>query len=473
MPIDPSLIQRFMSSQQPVQVPDPMANAAKLMQIRGMMDEQQMRQMQMQQQRNQMAENEQLKQDFAAANGDPGAIRAALMKRGRVKEAKEISSAALAQEKAQHEAQKAKLELGVALSGQQLPVLTTAREAIAKNPANAQQIWEQAKATMAKNASDAGVDTSKTDDPALFPGLDFLDTKIGYLTSTKDKLEQTKAAHDAAYKQWQMQHGDKELAETQRHNVKMENKPNVSTLMMGPQGTSDPSQPLPDGGMEAIAQAIARKEQAPLVYSSRNPFAPAINARAAAIGGGQLTGAGAQATHQKALADFNPGGNSGKTINALNTMTEHLGTMEEAIRALDSGNIPAANRAAQAIGIQFGSDKATNAQAIKSFLSGEVAKVASGGHLTDSEIRKTEDNIKISGSPAQAMGALRMMKEIAGGKLYAINQDYHRITGKNLEEDNFLTPGTAKAFKSVAGSKSENKGGGAASVEDLLKDLGH
>ena len=214
-------------------------------------------------------------------------------------------------------------------------------------------------------------------------------------------------------------------------------------------GNFNPSEPLPDAGMEAVAQAIARGAQAPQEYSIRNPAGKIINARAAMIGNGDLQGKTEVAAHGADLSSFAAGGKNGQTINALNTMTEHLGTMEKAIGALNLGNIPLANKIGQAVGVQFGDDAPTNAQVIKDFLSGEVAKVATGGHLTEGEIGKAESSIKTAGSPAQAMGALGMMREIAGGKLTALNQDYQRITGKNLVEGGRLTPATAAAFKDV------------------------
>ena len=237
---------------------------------------------------------------------------------------------------------------------------------------------------------------------------------------------------------------------------------NMATVMGGGAGFGsglNPSNPLPDPGMEAVAQAIARGAQAPQEYSLRNPAAKIINARAAMIGNGDLQGKTEVAAHGADLASFAAGGKNGQTINAINTMTEHLGTMEKAINALKLGQIPAANKIGQAIGIQFGDDAATNAQVIRGFLSGEVAKVASGGHLTEGEIGKAESNIKTAGSPAQAMGALSTMREIAGGKLTALNQDYQRITGKNLAEGGRLTPATAAAFQDVFAKQNQQHQG--------------
>lgn len=242
------------------------------------------------------------------------------------------------------------------------------------------------------------------------------------------------------------------IPETQRHNRAMESKPNAAMILNAP-GSFDPSQPLADVGMEAIAQAIARKEQPPQEYSVRNPAGKVINARAAVIGGGEILGKSAQATRQAALKDFEPSGTSGKTLSAINTMTEHLATARKAVQALELGDIPLANRIGQQIGLNLGDDRASNAQVIKIFLAGEVAKVASGGHLTDSEIKKAEDNIRTAGSPSQALGALDMMREIAAGKLIAVNQDYQRLTGKSLSEGGRLTPATMKAFQKLEGKK--------------------
>jgi len=226
--------------------------------------------------------------------------------------------------------------------------------------------------------------------------------------------------------------------------------PNATAIMMAGGGQKvDPTQPLPDVGMEAIAQAIARKEQPPQEYSVRNPAGKIINARAATIGEGQIMGKSAQATRQSGLKDFEPQGTSGKTISAINTMTEHLATGKRLAEALNSGDMPTINKLGQSLGIQMGDNKATNFNTLKQFLSGEVAKVATGGHITEGEIHAAAERLNSASSPAQLLGALDVMKEVAGGKLIALDQDYKRLSGKGLVEGKRLTPATVKAFESV------------------------
>jgi len=226
-------------------------------------------------------------------------------------------------------------------------------------------------------------------------------------------------------------------------------QPSMMAIMGGAGAGFDPTKPLPDIGMEAIAAAIARKEQPPQEYSVRNPAGKMINARAAALGEGEIMGKGAQATRQAGIKDFEPQGTSGKTISALNTMTEHLATGRRLAQALENGDTPAINRLSQGLGIQMGSDKATNFQTLKQFLAGEVAKVATGGHITEGEIHAAAARLNEAGSPKQILGALDIMREIAAGKLVALDQDYKRLTGKTLVEGKRLTPATEQAFKDL------------------------
>ena len=133
-------------------------------------------------------------------------------------------------------------------------------------------------------------------------------------------------------------------------------------------------------------------------------------------------------------------------------MAEHLNTARDLASALTSGNIPAANKIAQGIGIQLGNDPTTNFNTLKQFLSGEVAKVASGGHLTEAEIQSASDKLNAAQSPAQLNGALNTMSQIAGGKLKALDVDYKNYSGgKSLVDAGRLSPAAKQAFQSSGG----------------------
>ena len=230
---------------------------------------------------------------------------------------------------------------------------------------------------------------------------------------------------------------------------------NMATVINnGPGGSAaDYSKPLPDKGMEAVAQAIYRGEQPLLEYSVRQPANAIINARAAAIAesnGKTLKGKIEIAARASGLKDFEPGGTSGKTIVALNTMTEHLNTGERLAQALQNGDVQLFNRIRQEYQKQTGNPAPTDFATLRQFLAGEVAKVATGGHLTEGEIKNAADRLSSAQSPAQLAGALATMREIAGGKLVALDQDYKRLTGKSLADAGRLTPATAAAFKDAS-----------------------
>lgn len=228
--------------------------------------------------------------------------------------------------------------------------------------------------------------------------------------------------------------------------------PQTAITMQQMNSTYDGSTPL-NPGLEAIAKGIAKGDQEMLVSARSMPKFADINARAAFIrdsaGQGDLLGKSQVQARASSLKDFETGGKSGQTISALNTMTEHLNTAARLSQALQNGDVQLVNKIRQEFQKQTGSPAPTDFGTLKQFLAGEVAKVATGGHLTEGEIKNAADRLNAAQSPAQLAGVLSTMQEVAGGKLVALNQDYKRIKGKTLAEDGRLTPATEKAFKTA------------------------
>lgn len=258
---------------------------------------------------------------------------------------------------------------------------------------------------------------------------------------------------EAAWKANQQRLEQLKLDEEGRHNRAMEAKPNMAQVVIGMGGNggggADPSQAL-SPGEEALAQAIAQKRQAPMVPSTRQPFANRINARAAYLGGGQLTGSADVAAEQGALKSFEPGGTNGQTITALNTAVDHMAILRQAAQKLQNGDIQAANRFGNALGIQFGNNEATNFNVVKGVLASEIAKVNGAGVVTDSNRKEAADMFPVNGSNAQIAGALDMAQRLMGGKLNALDVEHRRLYGKSLAQAGRLTPAASSAFQGAS-----------------------
>lgn len=322
---------------------------------------------------------------------------------------------------------------------------------------------------------------SSMEDPNLSPQqlLQRLQTHVNDAKTHSEWTQEALTNAQLELKGGKQELDERRIAEMERHNRAMEAKPTAITIAQQASGGGnfDPTQPL-DPALEAQAKHTAETGQR-LTPSSRNPNAWKTNARADFLAQqkGQTVGEAGQSykASAKGKLDFEPAGVSGKTISAINTMTEHLASARRIVEEMNNGNIPAANKLAQTLGFQIGGTRATQFNTLKQFLAGEVAKVATGGHLTQAEIHEAGSKLDSAQTPQQLFKVLDTMREVAAGKLIALDQDHKRLFGKSLSEANRLTPATKEAFKSVnaAHGGEAKKYQGAASVDDLLKALGH
>lgn len=172
----------------------PMEAMGQALQLKSAMQQGELQGLNLKQQQQAMADAEAFKQDVAAAGGDPEKLKTAMMKRGKVKEVADITKSQKDAEKAQLDAVRAHHQATTDLNGQQLMTLQAARDAIAAAPDQAQAIWDRTRLQLQKNAEPfAGplkLDLTKTDDPTMFPGLQFLDQKIAMNKSFEQRLKE-------------------------------------------------------------------------------------------------------------------------------------------------------------------------------------------------------------------------------------------------------------------------------------------
>lgn len=143
--------------------------------------------------------------------------------------------------------------------------------------------------------------------------------------------------------------------------------------------------------------------------------------------------------------EFSIGKNGNKT-RSLNVAVSHLTTLETAATALRANSIPALNQFSQAWQRETGKIGPTSFNAIRELVADEiVAAVVPGvGALADRKALK--DTIMAKSSPAQLQGVIKQYKELLGGQLGGLEQQYSAATGKTNFRQRYLTPEAVAAL---------------------------
>lgn len=230
--------------------------------------------------------------------------------------------------------------------------------------------------------------------------------------------------------------------------------PNTTILMGGPGGPPgaipDYSNPLKDPGEEAMAKAIAAKQQDPIKVSSRNyAYATRVNGRAASLGGGELPGSVGVAEQKAGELAFGPKGAQGQALQNIDTATGHLAHLQSLIGAMNNGDSRALNAASNWFTTQFGGAAPNNFDTVKSVAIPEVLKVAKGaGIINEQEERQLQAVADRAGSPAQLNGFISQFQHIMGSRAEALDPVYQRyFPGHRIGER--LRPSTVDMFKGI------------------------
>ena len=129
---------------------------------------------------------------------------------------------------------------------------------------------------------------------------------------------------------------------------------------------------------------------------------------------------GTETAEQKAFTS----GSQGQQLTAIGTARNHMQTFMQTADALDNGNFLLANRVGNALGMQFGSDKATNFNIAKSAFAGEVGKAFAGANVGVQDRQELMDKISAASSPAQLKGYAQKADELLAGKQKSLKESY-------------------------------------------------
>lgn len=218
-------------------------------------------------------------------------------------------------------------------------------------------------------------------------------------------------------------------------------------------GTNDPNTE------ESMADLIGtHKIAAPTGAALRNPSMARVMARVAE----KYPDFDAKdfASESKAIKDFSTG-KQGNTVRSLNVSISHLDTLDQLAKALNNKDTQAINRIGNIVSQQTGSAKVTDFNAAKKIVADEIVKgiVGSGGGVADRE--EAAKSIDAANSPKQLAGVIKTYKDLLGGQLKGLRQQYEETTGRK-DFERFIEEGTRRELE--GGKKAA--GGGQAKAPD-------
>lgn len=141
-------------------------------------------------------------------------------------------------------------------------------------------------------------------------------------------------------------------------------------------------------------------------------------------------------------------GVEGRKIRSFNVALEHLDTLQKAADALKNGRVKAFNEIAQRVSRQFGVDAPVTFDGIKQVVATEVMAAIVQGAGTGAERREMSDKFDRANSPEQFLGMSGGLRELMGGQLKGLYQQY-RSGGGQQDFRNFMTDAGTRASVAV------------------------
>ena len=230
----------------------------------------------------------------------------------------------------------------------------------------------------------------------------------------------------------------------------------VQTGMLPPLGMGAKAATLRKQIIERAAQLSMHPETAGAVNpaapgATTPPVAPPVSAADAA--GNVTQNKQNVAVAVKTLKDFSTGV-QGQMVASFNTALNHLDTLERLGNELNNSDIKVVNRAANLFAKELGVAAPTSFDAAKKIVGAEIQKaiVRAGG--TGSEREEAAAAFDAANSPAQLAGIFRSVRELLGGQLVTLKQQYDSNAGPKAKPfANKLNSAARKQLESLTGGK--------------------
>ncbi len=180
-------------------------------------------------------------------------------------------------------------------------------------------------------------------------------------------------------------------------------------------------------GMQRAA-AFAANRYIP-VMDPTNPENVTFMRAGEAARSGALSPASISFQTDKNITKYMTSGQGGANITNFNTATDHLALLQQAGEALKNGDVPLFNSLANKYSTATGVAAPTNFDAVKTAVSGELAKTFKGAGATDQEISEINHTINNAQSPEQIQGSINYYTKLMGSKVHALKDQYEAGKG--------------------------------------------
>ena len=148
------------------------------------------------------------------------------------------------------------------------------------------------------------------------------------------------------------------------------------------------------------------------------------------------------------------------SVVAINTVAGHLSTLNDAIDALNNGNVGILNKLANKVGAAVGQTPQTTFQTIVHRIGPEIttAYVAGGGG--EAERFANAEDFSVNKAPQQLKQNVAVTVQLLRSKIGALENQYKNTVGRDDFAQRFITPDAKNAFSKLAPQQGGQAGGG-------------
>ena len=262
-------------------------------------------------------------------------------------------------------------------------------------------------------------------------------------------------------KNFQMWSQTKELHDSEEYKAAspME-KAEMNAKLNSTMGGKKTATPLTPQQIDFFANQVANYEMLPGQFTRRQPGWNDVLMKAK-----QINPEWVESNYpifQKDKNDLSTG-KSAQTLKSLVASQQHLQYMSELAEALGAGDVRAANDIAQRFGKATGHPEVTNFEMARQIVGPEIAKsIIGGGASAVHDREEIKKQFEAAASPEQLRGAVKVAKDLIGGQVHALDQQFSSMPKKMREQ--FIKPEILEFYG--AGKPGESKAGGAGASKE-------
>lgn len=182
-----------------------------------------------------------------------------------------------------------------------------------------------------------------------------------------------------------------------------------------------------DSASDDVVNAIAQGRMAmPTGFALRSPYWQDVIERVAKVNPWFDAGIyGARASARRTFAS----GPEARNVTAMNTLIGHLGTLDEAMGALENKDLRLYNTVQNRLRKELGDERIAGFDTAKKAVASEAMRVFRQVGASTQEMQDWEAAITSSGSPAQMRVTIRTLGELLEKRIEAISQQFERTVG--------------------------------------------